>query len=166
MRKRPRPTSIENLEAVPAVPIRTEPRALPPPPPVFGPEPVGQLVQGVECPEPEGLQVYPNPDSCNQFYKCANGTLTLETCGNGLLFNEATSLAGSSHNHCTYIWQSSCGNRLNDTTPISTPGMQSNLSTLQLMLLSQVVSTNLASSPAVKAALHPTPSVPMEFLQR
>ena len=33
-------------------------------------------------------QVYPNPDSCHQFYKCANGTLTLETCGNGLLFNE------------------------------------------------------------------------------
>ena len=72
---------------------------------MFTPEPTGELVTGVECPEPEGLQViqmltwpvssivkwnqvYPNPDSCHQFYKCANGTLTLETCGNGLLFNE------------------------------------------------------------------------------
>ena len=31
--------------------------ALPPPPPVFQPEPTGELVTGVECPEPEGLQV-------------------------------------------------------------------------------------------------------------
>ena len=38
-------------------------------------------------------QVYPNPDSCHQFYKCANGTLTLETCGNGLLFNEVLILS-------------------------------------------------------------------------
>ena len=129
---RTRPTSVENLEAIPAVPIaevpiRTEPRALPPPPPVFGPEPVGQVVEGVECPEPEGLQVYPNPDSCNQFYKCANGTLTLETCGNGLLFNEGTSLAGSAHNHCSYNWQTSCGNRPNDSTPISSPGIHINI---------------------------------------
>ena len=96
--------------ARPAAPAAAEPTqapapALPPPPPVFTPEPTGELVTGVECPEPEGLQViqmltwpvssivkwnqvYPNPDSCHQFYKCANGTLTLETCGNGLLFNE------------------------------------------------------------------------------
>ena len=32
-------------------------QALPPPPPVFQPEPTGELVTGVECPEPEGLQV-------------------------------------------------------------------------------------------------------------
>ncbi len=42
-----------------------------------------------------GLQVYPHPDSCNHYYKCANGSLTLETCGNGLLFNEATALRGT-----------------------------------------------------------------------
>jgi len=130
VRKRPRPTSIDALQAVPAVPavqaapVRSEPRTLPPPPPTFGPQPTGQPVEGVECPEPEGLQVYPDPDSCNQFYKCANGTITLETCGNGLLYNEATSLAGAAHNHCSYIWQSNCGNRPNDTTPISTPGCE------------------------------------------
>ncbi len=42
-----------------------------------------------------GLQVYPHPDSCNHYYKCTNGSLTLETCGNGLLFNEATALRGT-----------------------------------------------------------------------
>ena len=46
-----------------------------------------------------GLQVYPHPDSCNHFYKCANGTLTLETCGNGLLFNIDTALAGKGDNY-------------------------------------------------------------------
>lgn len=77
-----------------------------------------------QCPEQEGLQVYPHPDSCNHFYRCANGTLSLETCGNGLLFNEATSLGGAAHHHCSYNWQTDCGNRPNDTTPISSPGCE------------------------------------------
>merc|ERR1712126_175262 len=94
-------------------------------------EPVGleedpnvQFITDVECPEKEGLQVYPNPESCNSFYKCANGTLTLETCGNGLLFNIGTALAGATDNHCSYIWQTNCGERKNDTTPISSQGCE------------------------------------------
>ena len=50
-------------------------------------------------------------DSCNQFYKCANGTLTLETCGNGLLYDEARGQAGAAHNHCSYNWEADCGQR-------------------------------------------------------
>jgi len=97
---------------------------LPPPPPEGQAPPTGQLITDVACPEPEGLQLYPKEDNCNQFYKCANGTLTLETCGNGLLFDESKGLAGSTHNHCSYNWDSDCGNRPADTTPISTPGCQ------------------------------------------
>ena len=59
-----------------------------------------------------------------QFYKCANGTLTLETCGNGLLFDESRALAGSAHNHCAYNWEAECGARPADNTPISTPGCE------------------------------------------
>jgi len=66
--------------------------------------------------------VYPHLDSCNHFYKCANGTLTLETCGNGLLFNEDTAHAGSIYNHCSYNWQTNCHDRKNDSTPISSSG--------------------------------------------
>jgi len=142
---RRRPTAFENVPAVPeqrpssrgrgfararpAAPVAAQPAqapapALPPPPPVFTPEPTGELVTGVECPEPEGLQVYPNPDSCHQFYKCANGTLTLETCGNGLLFNEAKGLAGAAANHCSYNWETECGDRYVDDTPISSPGCE------------------------------------------
>ena len=53
----------------------------------------------------------PQEDSCNQFYKCANGTLTLETCGNGLLYDEARGQAGAAHNHCSYNWEADCGQR-------------------------------------------------------
>jgi len=108
----------------PPPPPPPAPVSLPPPPPTFQPQPTGQLILDVECPELEGLQVYPNEDSCHQFYKCANGTLTLETCGNGLLFNEATSLRGSAANHCSYNWQTECGNRPRDDTPISSPGCE------------------------------------------
>ena len=34
------------------------------------------------CPEPEGLQLYPDPNTCHAFYQCANGTLTYEVKGN------------------------------------------------------------------------------------
>ena len=76
----------------------------------------------LECPKPEGLQVYEDPDSCNHFYRCANGTLTYEECENGLLFDSRFALAGSAHNHCTYNWQADCGLRRADETAISTPG--------------------------------------------
>ena len=60
------------------------------------------------CPEPYGLQTYAHPKNCDQFYKCANGTLTLETCENGLLFDGA----GSVHNFCNYHWATNCGERV------------------------------------------------------
>jgi len=114
--------SQQPVAAVPAVaPI---PHALPPPPPAAQPQPLGERILGVECPELEGLQVYPNPDTCHQFYRCANGSLTLETCGNGLLFNEATSLTGADHNHCSFNWQTECGDRPRDDTPVSSPGCE------------------------------------------
>ena len=34
------------------------------------------------------VQVYADPDSCNRFYKCENGTMSLDTCENGLLFDQ------------------------------------------------------------------------------
>jgi len=86
--------------------------------------PAPQIITDTQCPEKEGLQVYPHPDSCNNFYKCANGTLTLETCANGLLFDEGKALAGAAHNHCSYNWEANCNGRKNDSTPISTPGCE------------------------------------------
>ena len=37
------------------------------------------------------VQVYADPDSCNRFYKCENGTMSLDTCENGLLFDQVNS---------------------------------------------------------------------------
>merc|ERR1712038_2079869 len=70
--------------------------------------------QYASCPEPYGLQVYPH----DQYYKCANGTLTEETCENGLVFDGY----GAIHNHCNYNWAVDCGKRVYDDTPISSPG--------------------------------------------
>ncbi|XP_045118634.1 protein obstructor-E-like [Portunus trituberculatus] len=67
-----------------------------------------------ECPERYGLQLYPHPTSCNEFYKCANGTLTYEVCENGLLFDGK----GAVHNHCNYHWAVDCGERQADLTPL------------------------------------------------
>jgi len=34
------------------------------------------------------FQVYPDLEHCSRYFKCANGSLTHETCGNGLLFDQ------------------------------------------------------------------------------
>lgn len=82
------------------------------------PAPQQPPINELSCPEPEGLQVYPDPTSCNRFYKCANGTLTNEICENGLLFDTGKALAGAVHNHCSYNWNTNCGEREADNTPI------------------------------------------------
>merc|ERR1711911_75840 len=48
------------------------------------------------------------------FYKCANGTLTLETCENGLLFDNGE---GAVHNHCNYHWGVQCYDRVYELLP-------------------------------------------------
>jgi len=70
-------------------------------------------VEITSCPEPFGLQLYPHPKFCDQFYKCANGTLTLETCSNGLLFDGK----GSVHEYCNYYWAADCGERVYELEP-------------------------------------------------
>lgn len=92
------------------------------------------------------MQAYAHPDNCDQFFLCTNGTLTLETCENGLLFDGK----GNVHNHCNYNWAVDCETRKFDrkfchviefywvywswswwfsffkyvATPISTPGCE------------------------------------------
>lgn len=70
------------------------------------------LVTGAptNCPEPYGVQAYAHPENCDQFFLCTNGTLTLETCENGLLFSGK----GGVHNHCNYNWAVECGERKHD----------------------------------------------------
>ncbi|XP_028169327.1 protein obstructor-E [Ostrinia nubilalis] len=72
------------------------------------------------CPEQHGVQAYAHPELCDQFFLCTNGTLTVETCENGLLFDGK----GAVHNHCNYNWAVDCGTRKADLTPYSTPGCE------------------------------------------
>lgn len=73
-----------------------------------------------ECPEKHGVQAYAHTEHCDQFFLCTNGTLTLETCENGLLFDGK----GAVHNHCNYHWAVDCRERQWDPTPFSTPGCE------------------------------------------
>uniref|UniRef100_T1J190 Chitin-binding type-2 domain-containing protein n=1 Tax=Strigamia maritima TaxID=126957 RepID=T1J190_STRMM len=68
------------------------------------------------CPELEGIQVYPHATSCDQFFLCVNGSLTLETCPNGLLFDGLGAVA----HFCTYNWQVDCGDRKDFAPPVRT----------------------------------------------
>lgn len=63
-----------------------------------------------QCPEQYGEQAYAHPQDCDHFFLCTNGTLTLETCENGLLFDGK----GGVHNHCNYNWAVDCGERQHD----------------------------------------------------
>lgn len=76
-----------------------------------------------ECPQ-AGVQVYPDPSSCNSFVKCENGTATQEVCENGLLFDPDLALTDAIYNYCVYNWKASCGDRRADNTPESTPGCE------------------------------------------
>ncbi|XP_008551331.1 protein obstructor-E [Microplitis demolitor] len=72
------------------------------------------------CPEEYGEQAYPHPEDCASFFLCTNGTLTLEHCENGLLFDGH----GAVHHHCNYYWAVDCKGRKADPTPISSPGCE------------------------------------------
>jgi len=65
-----------------------------------------------ECPEKVGEQTYAHQEYCDQFYLCTNGTLTLEQCGNGLLYDGK----GAAYHHCNYHWAVECGNRKAERT--------------------------------------------------
>lgn len=71
-----------------------------------------RLLGAPQCPEFHGEQAYPHPDSCNTFFLCTNGSLTLEHCENGLLFDGH----GNAHHHCNYHWAVNCGHRQADCT--------------------------------------------------
>ncbi|XP_060833765.1 protein obstructor-E [Rhopalosiphum padi] len=73
-----------------------------------------------QCPEQHGEQTYAHPDYCDQFYLCTNGTLTLEQCGNGLLYDGK----GAAYHFCNYHWAVDCGNRKAELVPISSPGCE------------------------------------------
>ncbi|XP_003705809.1 cuticular protein analogous to peritrophins 3-D [Megachile rotundata] len=78
------------------------------------------LLGAPPCPDPYGIHAYPHPESCNAYFLCTNGTLTLEYCENGLLFDGH----GSVYQHCNYYWAVNCGDRKADLTPHSTPGCE------------------------------------------
>lgn len=86
--------------------------------------PVSRQLEVNPCQDVVGEAVYEDPVSCNHFYKCSNGTLTHESCENGLLFDVEMALSDAVYNFCVYNWRVECGERERDDTPISSPGCE------------------------------------------
>ena len=86
MRTRPRPSRIEDLTpAAPApapapAPVAPVSPALPPAPPQAQAAPTGVLITDIECPEREGLQLYPKVTTG----KCHDHTLNIVMTGGQL----------------------------------------------------------------------------------
>ncbi|XP_022202838.1 protein obstructor-E [Nilaparvata lugens] len=78
------------------------------------------VLNAPSCPEAYGVQTYAHPEACDHFFLCTNGTLTLEQCENGLLYDGQ----GSVHNHCNYHWAVECGPRKALLEPINAPGCE------------------------------------------
>lgn len=91
------------------------------------------------CPEQYGVQTYEDPEYCDQFYLCVNGTLTHERCENGLLFDGH----GNIHNHCNYNWAVECGNRKADCECSPTTAPSPDRATLWDLFLSQTLRSAL-----------------------
>ena len=51
--------------------------------------------------------------------------MSLETCENGLLFDQEMALTDAIHNYCVYNWRVNCGDRPVNNTPVSSPGERS-----------------------------------------
>ena len=44
--------------------------------------------------------------------------MSLETCENGLLFDQEMALTDAIHNYCVYNWRVNCGDRPVNNTPV------------------------------------------------
>lgn len=77
-----------------------------------------QLVDEFKCPDQfEGY--YPHLFSCDQYWKCKEGVASLETCGNGLAFDDSDPTFTTEN--CDYMHNIDCGNRTQFQEPISAP---------------------------------------------
>ncbi|KAH7982260.1 hypothetical protein HPB52_003549 [Rhipicephalus sanguineus] len=75
----------------------------------------GQKGDDFQCPDQFGF--YPHHKSCDKYYACSNGTASLKTCGNGLVFDDVDPL----RENCAYPFSVNCGDRTDLEPPISTP---------------------------------------------
>ncbi len=61
-----------------------------------------------ECPD-EFEGYYPHHLSCDKYWECKNGRASLETCGNGLAFDDRD--VTYTTKNCDYLYNVDCGNR-------------------------------------------------------
>ena len=70
------------------------------------------------CPD-EFEGYYPHDLSCDKFWECKKGVAKLETCGNGLGFDDLDPTYTTKN--CDYLYNVECGARTQIEEPISAP---------------------------------------------
>ena len=75
-------------------------------------------VDNFACPD-EFEGYYPHHYSCDKYWKCIEGIASLETCGNGLAFDDLDPTYTTEN--CDYIYNVECGNRTDLEPPITAP---------------------------------------------
>lgn len=79
---------------------------------------LAQFIDNFQCPD-EFEGYYPHLYSCDKYWKCIEGRETLETCGNGLAFDDLDPTFTTEN--CDYIYNVNCGNRTELEPPITAP---------------------------------------------
>lgn len=69
-----------------------------------------------ECPD-EFEGYYPHDLSCDRYWECKEGVASLETCGNGLAFDDLDPTYTTKN--CDYLYNVECGNRTEIEPPIA-----------------------------------------------
>jgi hypothetical protein len=85
------------------------------PQPIAQSQPSRPSYSSFNCPDDFGF--YPHVKSCDKYWACDNGTGTLKSCGNGLVFDDSD----SKRENCAYPFSVDCGDRSDLDPPISTP---------------------------------------------
>ena len=67
---------------------------------------IGVAPAPYNCP-PVALHAWEDPNDCDRYVRCENGTVTDAVCPNGLVFSPT----GGAYDFCDFNWKVDCGKK-------------------------------------------------------
>ncbi|XP_003742586.1 protein obstructor-E [Galendromus occidentalis] len=78
---------------------------------------IGVAPAPYNCP-PVSYHAWEDPNECDRYVRCENGTVTDAQCPNGLVFSPT----GGAYDFCDFNWRVDCGKKRSVPPPVSSPG--------------------------------------------